>query len=344
MKKVLAFGEILLRLSPPQYQTLTQATSLDCQFGGSELNVLATLAQLGHQVSLVSAIPDNDLGVMAENFLFTHQIDQEFLVKKGERLGLYYYQKGFSLRTSRVTYDRKHSAFYDSGAEDYDIEAILNQAKWLHVSGITVALNSRVFELSYQLMLAARERGIPVSFDLNYRESLWASFENAREALSQLMPLADVCIGLEPLSLLAASGADLKDEIGFSRPYHDKEKLLLVLRKMADTYGLKTIAFTEREIGATNEYFLKAFVYDGQQHVLYETDQEAIQVLDRVGTGDAYTAGIIYGLLEKNDLPEVLEIAMASFKFKHTIEGDINIVSKQDIQQLMSKDSTDIKR
>ncbi len=342
--KVIGLGEILLRLSPPNYQTLTQATSLDCQFGGSELNVLSTIGQLGYPVAIVSAIPDNDLGHMAETFLFTHQIDQDYLAKRGDRLGIYYYQKGFSLRNSRVTYDRKHSAFYESSLEDYDLTAIVADMAWLHISGITVALNQKIYQLSYELMKRAKEKGIPISFDLNYRESLWESFEQARKKLATLLALADICIGLEPVDLLTEDGQDLKDKVGLTRPYQDRDVLSLVLNEMAEQFDLSYIAFTEREIGPTNEYALKAYLYDSSRHVLHETNREVIQVLDRVGTGDAFTAGIIYGLLEKKKAREVLATAMASFKFKHTIEGDINIVSRSDIEQLMSDRTYDIKR
>ena len=344
MTKIVAFGEIMLRLSPPQHQTLTQANKLDCQFGGSELNVLSTLGQLGHQVSLVSAIPDNDVGHMAESFLFSHQIGQEHLVKTGDRLGIYYYQKGFSLRSSRVLYDRKHSSFYDSKISDYNLDAIVEDMEWLHISGITVALNPDIYAISLAIMTKAKEKNIPISFDLNYRESLWDSFQEARNQLSKLVSLADVCIGIEPISLLSDSGTDLKDDLGLARPYNDRESLLKVLAAMTKEYGLKYVAFTEREIGATNEYLLKAYLYDASESQLYETDREAIQVLDRVGTGDAYTAGIIYGLIENVTVIETLELGMACFKFKHTIEGDINIVTKKDIEAFMTKGDLDIKR
>lgn len=344
MSKIKAFGEIMLRLSPPQHQTMSQATTFDCQFGGSELNVLSTLGQLGYPVSMVTAIPDNDVGHMAESFLFAHQIGQEHIIKSGDRLGIYYYQKGFSLRSSRVLYDRKYSAFYESKGADYDLEAICDDMAWLHISGITVALNPEIFKISLDLMTLAKARGIPISFDLNYRESLWESFEQARAELSQLVSLADVCIGIEPVSLTTEAGTDLKDDLALSRPYKDRAALLFVLKEMARTYGLKYVAFTERDIGATNEYILKAYLYDAATETLHETDRESIQVLDRVGTGDAFTAGIIYGLLEGVTSQKVLDIAMASFKFKHTIEGDINIVTKKDIEQLMSKSSQDIKR
>lgn len=344
MTTVVGIGEILLRLSPPSYQILSQTSSLDCQFGGSEVNVLATLAQLGHRVSLVSALPDNDLGNMADNFLFSHHIATDHVIRKGERLGLYYYQKGFSLRPSRVTYDRKYSAFSEISLADYDLEAVLADAGWLHVSGITVALGEEIAELTYTVMEAAKAKGIPISFDLNYRDSLWASFDQARQVLSPYLHLADVCIGLEPISLLQENGQDFKDQKGFARPYQDRPLLLEVLREIAEQYQLSYIGFTEREVGTTSEYGLKAFLYDGCRHELHETPQSRIQVLDRVGTGDAYTAGLIYGLLEEFPISEVLEVAMAIFQFKHTIEGDINLITKQDIEQVMTASSYDIKR
>lgn len=341
MKKVVSLGEILLRLSPPQYQTLTQANQLDCQFGGSELNVLATLAQLGHQVSLISVIPDNDLGRMTEQFLFSKQIGQDYILRKGHRLGLYFYQKGFSLRASRVTYDRKYSAFWESKLADFDFAKVFDGADWFHISGITPALTSDLYDLTYFLMEKAQGLGVKISFDLNFRASLWDSFQDAREKLSPLLKLADVCIGLEPIDLAGQEG-DLKDELGLTRPYKDQELLKQVLKELAECYQLESIAFTQRESTHTNEYQLKAFLYqDGQ---LYKTEKAGIQVLDRVGTGDAFTAGLIHGLLNQSPAQLVLDTAMACFKFKHTIEGDINVVTKHDIEQLLYQESHEIKR
>lgn len=342
MKTVVSLGEILLRLSPPQYQTLTLTTSLECQFGGSELNVLSTLAQLGHNVSLISAIPDNDLGRMTKNFLFSRQINQDYILEKGQRLGIYYYQKGFSLRASRVTYDRKHSAFWESQLSDYDLESVFKGADWFHVSGITPALNDNLYSLTHYLMTKAKAEGLTVSFDLNFRASLWNSFQEARELLSPLAALADVCIGIEPLSLSGDGQGDLKDRLGLTRPYEDQELLKSILDKLAKTYSVKSFAFTQREMGHTNEYLLKGYLY--QDGHLYQTDKSGIQVLDRVGTGDAFTAGIIHGMLKKESPEKSLAIAMASFKFKHTIEGDINVISQADIDQLLDETSHEIKR
>ncbi|MCO8240406.1 sugar kinase [Streptococcus suis] len=342
MKKILVFGEVLLRLSPPHYQTLTQTTSLDCQFGGSELNVLASLAQLGHSVELVTALPKNEVGKMAEHFLFARQIGQKYVIRKEGRLGLYYYQKGFSLRPSQVTYDRDYSAFSLSKEEDYDLEGMFDGVDWFHVSGITVALNPDIYRLAFRLMEMARGQGVKVSFDLNYRESLWSSFEEAREKLSPFVGLADICFGLEPIQLFNESGKDVKDELGLKRPYENKEVLLAVVKGLAETYSLQSLAFTQREMTYNNEYLLKAYLY--QDGILYETEKESIQVLDRVGTGDAFTAGIILGYLQEKMPQEIVDLGMASFQFKHTIEGDINVISQSDIDLLLKKGSREIKR
>ncbi|WP_249630563.1 PfkB family carbohydrate kinase [Streptococcus uberis] len=341
MKKIISLGEILLRLAPPEYQTLIQTNRLECQFGGSELNVLATLAQLGHIVSLISAIPDNDLGRMTEQFLFSNQIGHEALIRSGDRLGLYFYQKGFSIRASRVTYDRKYSSFWTSKLSDYDFENVFDGADWFHVSGITPALTPDLYEITKYLMTEAKSQGLHVSFDLNFRDSLWHSFQEAREYLSVLVKLADTCIGIEPL-VLPGKNKDLKDELGLERPYKDMGLLKKVVDLLAKEYDLKNIAFTQREASHTNEFQLKAYLYqDGQ---FCQTEKNGIQVLDRVGTGDAFTAGLIHGLIEEKPAQEVLDIAMTCFKFKHTIEGDINFITKHDIDTIMHSDSHDIKR
>lgn len=306
------------------------------------MNVLASLAQLGHSVELVTALPKNEVGKMAEHFLFARQIGQKYVIRKEGRLGLYYYQKGFSLRPSQVTYDRDYSAFSLSKEEDYDLEGMFDGVDWFHVSGITVALNPDIYRLAFRLMEMAKGQGVEVSFDLNYRESLWPSFEEAREKLSPFVGLADICFGLEPIQLFNESGKDVKDELGLKRPYENKEVLLAVVKGLAETYSLQSLAFTQREMTYNNEYLLKAYLY--QDGILYETEKESIQVLDRVGTGDAFTAGIILGYLQEKMPQEIVDLGMASFQFKHTIEGDINVISQSDIDLLLKKGSREIKR
>lgn len=342
MKKIVSLGEILLRLSPLQYQTLTQATNLECQFGGSELNVLSMLSQLGHKTSLISAIPENDLGLLAKKFLRSYQINQDSIIEKDERLGVYYYQKGFSVRSSRVIYDRKYSAFWCSCLQDYSLKNVFSDADWFHVSGITPALTDKLYELTYYLMAQAKEEGLTVSFDLNFRDSLWKSFQEARERLSPLAKLADVCIGIEPLALKGDNQEDLKDQVKLTRPYVDQSLLRDILHRLATTYGIRSFAFTQRELGSLNDYQLKGYLY--QEGRLYQTDRVTVQALDRVGTGDAFTAGLIHGMLQKEEPEKNLDIAMESFKFKHTIEGDINVITKEILEELLSKNSYEIKR
>lgn len=241
-----------------------------------------------------------------------------------------------------MTYDRDYSAFSLSKGEDYDLEGMFDGVDWFHVSGITVALNPDIYRLTFRLMEMAKGQGVKVSFDLNYRESLWSSFEEAREKLSPFVKLADICFGLEPIQLFNEFGKDVKDELGLKRPYENKEVLLAVVKGLAETYSLQSLAFTQREMTYNNEYLLKAYLY--QDGILYETEKESIQVLDRVGTGDAFTAGIILGYLQEKTPQEIVDLGMASFQFKHTIEGDINVISQLDIDLLLKKGSREIKR
>lgn len=341
MAKIISLGEVLLRLSPPQYHTLMQANHLKCQFGGSELNVLASLAQLGYHVGLVSALPDNDLGKMASQFILSQQISPAAIIKKEGRLGIYYYEQGFSVRTNKVIYDRNYSSFWESTLSDYDFTSIFKGVDWFHVSGITPALTKDLYEVTRFLMTKAKEGGVKVSIDLNFRESLWSSFQEAREQLSPLLGLLDVCFGLEPI-YLAGESEDLKDELGLSRPYLDIELLEKITQKIVQEYGLDYIAFTQREMEYTNQYMLKSYLY--HNNMLYQTDKTGVEVLDCVGTGDAFAAGLIHALLEKETPQRALEIAMATFKYKHTIQGDINIMTRDDIAYLIEKETNDIKR
>lgn len=341
MKKVLAFGEVLLRLTPPNYQLLNQANSFDCQLGGSELNVLSTLSELGQHTFLISAIPDNDIGRMAERFLFSHRIHQDYILKKEGRLGTYYYQKGFSIRPGRIIYDRNHSVFSQTSLEDYPIVHLFEDVDWFHVSGITVALSPQLYQASLQMMKEAKRHGVRISLDLNYRQHLWHSFEEAREKLSELATLADVCFGIEPLQLPSADG-DLKDKYGLKPPYKDGQLVEEVVAKLAERYELESIAFTQREMEPSNAYHLTSYLY--AQKKLYMTGRERVQVLDRVGTGDAFAAGIIQGFLQELSPEDILNLGMACFEYKHTIEGDCNIIDFSSIETILKKDSFEIKR
>lgn len=339
--KVIGLGEVLWRLTPPDSLLLSQATSLQSQFGGAEFNVLGTLSHLGHETALVTALPANSIGQACQQFIRQQGVGCQYLVQQGERLGFYLYERGFGLRPSRITYDRAQSAFALSHFEDYDWEVIFKGADWLHVSGITVALSDNVYELSLRALQLAKDKGLGISVDLNYRESLWGSFEEARQRLAPIVALADTCFGLEPVTLPDGQGADLKDSLGLSRPYEDRQVLLDVLAAMAEQYRLDSIAFTGRQLSALG-YQLKGYLYrEGQ---LYETLTHETPALDRVGTGDAFAAGLLYGRFEGLSNQEQLDTAMASFVYKHSVEGDINLITPAHLAALRLSGASEITR
>ncbi|MGT2784214.1 sugar kinase [Streptococcus merionis] len=339
--KVIGLGEILWRISTPNHLLFSQANQLESQFGGSELNVLGTLSHLGYETEMVSVLPDNTIGHACRHFISSHHIGDHFLKSGGHRLGLYFYERGFSVRQSQITYDRAGSAFSACDGDSFDWDLIFRDADWFHVSGITVALNPSCRNLTLQAMDKAKEYGVGISFDLNYRESLWTSFEEAREGMAPFVERADICIGIEPLSLPNEDGVDLKDVLKLERPYRDKESLLQALKALSDRYHLEKIAFTQRELD-NNLYRLKGYLFtDGQ---LFETLDRETQAVDRIGTGDAFTAGILYGHLEAEEPQKVLEIAMTSFVYKHTIEGDINLMTANQLKQLLSSSNQEINR
>ncbi|MGT2666971.1 PfkB family carbohydrate kinase [Streptococcus rifensis] len=339
--KIVGLGEVLWRISSPNHLLFSQTNQLESQFGGSELNVLGGLSYLGYETEIISAVPDNTVGQACKHFIASHNIGMRHLLTKGERLGLYFYERGFSVRQSRITYDRSRSSFSEIRFSDFNWDEIFEDADWFHVSGITIALNPICYDLTLKAMDMAKSRGIGISFDLNYRESLWTDFEEARQGMVPFVERADICIGIEPVALPTDSGQDLKDELCLSRPYQNKEILKTAVRELANTYDLKCIAFTQRELD-NNLYKLKGYLYkDGE---LFETPIKESLAVDRIGTGDAFTAGIIFGHLEGYQPEILLKTAMTSFVFKHTIEGDINLMTKSQLEQLLHSSNQEITR
>lgn len=339
--KVIGLGEILWRISPPNHLLFSQTEQLQGQFGGAELNVLSGLANLGYETAMVTTLPDNNIGQACHQFLRRYGVGTEAIRFHGQRLGLYFYERGFGIRPSRITYDRADSAFAQSTFADYDWEKIFQDADWLHVSGITVALNPGLYELTLAAMKKAKALGVGISFDLNYRARLWPSFEAARQGLSPFVDLADICIGLEPVSLPDETGRDKKDVLKLTRPYQDRAVLLQAAEALCQQYTLQALAFTQRELVGMN-YRLKAYLYqDGQ---LYETETVETAAVDRVGTGDAFAAGLIFGHLEGRAGQAMLDTALASFVYKHTIDGDINLLTRSQLDQILTHQAQEISR
>lgn len=339
IRKVVTFGEILLRLKTPNHQKIEQAQSFDVHYGGGEANVAVSLSQLGLQSSFVSKLPENTLGKSAKQFLQQNGVHTEHIVYGGERLGIYFLEKGFSIRPSAVLYDRKNSSFVTAKMEDFDWERIFEGADWFHVSGITVALSEELFLLTKTALKAAKEKGLTTSLDLNYRKALW-SFETARVKMTELIPYVDVCIGIEPLQLLSETGDDIKDQFAQPLSVEDQKKIMTLLH---EKYNLKYIATTFRTPLAVNRNKLKVMLSDGQ--AFYESEEVEVEIVDRVGTGDAFTAGIIYGLIQQKPPSSTVDFALGCFALKHTIEGDTNILETDTIvHYIENKQSFSIKR
>lgn len=331
MKKIVTLGELLLRLTPPKYLRINQTNSFDVAYGGSEANVAASLSYLGISSRFLTALPKNQIGHSAIQFLRRHNIDTDAIVRNDNRMGVYFCEKGYSIRPSKVLYDRKWSAFYESKVEDYDLEKAFNDANWFHFSGITPALNKNLYNLTKKAVEEAKKKGLIVSCDLNFRSSLW-DLHTAREAMSSLMKNVDVCIGIEPLNLLNENGEDIKDVNNILPPY-DFENISPLLKEIKEAYNFKYIALTRRNLIGSNTNILECLLYDGDK--IYRSDKKKVINLDRVGGGDAFAAGLLYGLMQGWGEQKIIEFANASFALKHTIQGDINDVTLEEVMFAM---------
>ncbi|WP_175384432.1 sugar kinase [Bacillus sp. FJAT-27225] len=340
MKKVVTMGEIMLRLSTPGHERFNQAQIFDVHYGGGEANVAIGLSQLGVNSSFVSKLPDNALGTSAAEFLNRYGVETEHMLFGGERIGIYFLEKGYSIRPSKIIYDRSGSAFAESKTSEYDFAKIFEDADWFHISGISPALNEEVFQLTRRALSTAKQLGVTTSCDLNYRSSLW-SFEEARWKMTELMKDVDVCIGVEPLQLLDGEGKDLKDQLLPEQPGPEDYKEIMKI--MHERFGVHYIAMTYRNQLSVNRHCLKALLSDGTE--FYQSSEIDVDIVDRVGTGDAFSTGLIYSLLNQTEPQAAVDFATACFALKHTVEGDANLLSFSEVEQFVKhKNSFSIKR
>ncbi|WP_338471864.1 sugar kinase [Niallia sp. XMNu-256] len=330
MKKVVTLGEIMLRLAAPDYQKIVQAQSFDAIYGGGEANVAISLAKFGLDSSFVTKLPKNAIGTSAEQQLNRFGVKTDHVIHGGDRLGIYFLENGYSIRPSKVYYDRKYSAFAESKVEEYDFDAIFADADWFHISGITPALNDELFLLTKTALSAAKKKGLKTSCDLNYRSSLW-SFEDARKKMSELVSNVDLCIGIEPLQLLDENGDEIKDHLPENPNIDD---YLKVMNEMKRQFGIEYVAMTKRSHLSVNRNRLQAFLFDGQE--IYQSSTVEVDIIDRVGTGDAFSAGMIYSLINNFEPKKAVEFGLGCFALKHTVKGDANLVPISDIENFMN--------
>ena len=279
--KFITIGELLMRLSPPDYEKIRTTSSYVVNFGGAEANVAVSLANLGVDTTVFTVLPDNDIGRSAVRSLKANDVHTSPIIFGGERMGVYFLEEGIGVRSSKVIYDRKHSAFAEYDYTTVDFKALLEGYDWLHLSGITPALSSSCQILIEAAIYAARQLGMTISFDCNYRSMLW-SFDEARDIISRYLPYVDVLIGIEPLHLQDENGHDLKDGMSMQPDYEEQDR---IFQAMADRYHFKAIARHVRYTHSSSENSLKAYLYYNGQ--TYESKLFRFQILDRVGGGDA---------------------------------------------------------
>lgn len=335
MSKIVCFGEIMGRLCPPGYKKVLQTTSFDVTFAGGEANVAVSLANYGLTSSFVTKLPENDLGKLVKRILKSYDVAVDHIVEGGDRLGMYYVEKGASQRASKVIYDRKYSAISMAEPSDFDWDSILEGTTWFHTTGITPALSESCSEITRQALEKCREKGITVSCDLNYRKNLWSS-DKAKEVMSEFMSYVDVCIANEEdadkvLGITAADSDVTAGEL-------NKEAYTEVAMAIEQQYGCKTVAITLRESYSASINGWSALLYTKGKS--YFSNKYDIILVDRVGGGDSFVGGLLYALNERQDPQEQVEFAVAASCLKHTIEGDFNQVTIGEVETLMHGDGS----
>ena len=334
-KKVVTLGEIMLRLSTPDFKRFVQTDSLDVTYGGGEANVSAALCNYGLNGTFVTKVPNNAIGQAAINHLRRYGVDTQFVARGGDRLGIYFLETGASMRASQVIYDRAGASIADVDASEFDFDKIFEGADWFHTTGITPALSDKAAALTEAALKAAKAKGIMTSIDLNYRKKLWTK-EKAREVMTRLCQYVDVCIGNEE---------DADTTLGFKAANTDVTKGELnlegfkdVFQQMKAKFGFKYIASSLRESHSASDNGWSALVYDGNE--FYHTRQYEVRIVDRVGSGDSFASGFIYGLVTGMSLKDSAEFGVAASAIKHTIPGDLNHATLGEVKDLMKGDAS----
>ena len=348
-QKFITFGEIMLRLTPPNYEKIRMATNFEASYGGSEANIALALANLGVDSTFFSVVPNNSLGKSAVRMLRSNDVHCTPVILStpeetpSHRLGTYYLETGYGIRASKVIYDRKHSALTEYDFGKVDLDALLDGFDWLHLSGITPALAPNCRDFTLDCLKTAKAKGLTVSFDGNFRSALW-SWEDARDFCTLCLPYVDILLGIEPYHLWRDendhSKGDYKDNIPMQPSYEQQDDIFQAFIKRYP--NLKCIARHVRYVHSGSENSLKAFMwYEGHT---FESKMFTFNVLDRVGGGDAFASGLIYAMIHNYRPMDMVNFAVASSAIKHTIHGDANITDDvNSIRNLMNM-NYDIRR
>jgi len=334
-KKIVTFGEIMLRLQTPNFQRFIQAQSFDAVYGGGEANVAVSMANYGFDAHFVTKLPKNPIGDACLAELRKNGVETDYIARGGERLGIYFVEKGASQRASNVVYDRAYSSISTAKAEDFDWAKIFDGAAWFHFTGITPALGDDAAALTLEACKKAKENGVQISCDLNFRKKLWSS-EKANEVMSTLMPYVDVVIAneedAEKVFGITATGTNITGGHLSDDGYKD------VCKQLVAKFGFKKVAITLRESISASENNWSALLYDGTE--FYKSKRYEMTVIDRVGGGDSFGGGLINGLLSGYLMQDTIEFAVAASCLKHSIEGDFNLVSVDEVKTLAKGDGS----
>lgn len=329
MKKAVTFGEIMLRLNPEGYLRFVQASSFEATYAGAEASVAVSLCNYGLEASFVSKLPAHEIGQCAVNALRTFGVDTSKVVRGGDRLGIYFCEKGASQRASKVIYDRANSAISKANASDFNWDSIFEGVDWFHFTGITPALGGELPEICLEACRIAKKKGVTISCDLNYRKKLWSN-EQASKVMTTLMPYVDVCI---------ANEEDAKDVFGIEAENTDitagklnHEGYISVAKQISEKFGCKYVAITLRGSITANDNDWAGMLYtDGKA---YFSPTYRIHIVDRVGGGDSFGGGLIYSLMTGKAPQDTINFAVAASCLKHAIDHDFNLVSVAEVESL----------
>lgn len=329
MGKIITFGELMLRLAPENYLRFVQSEKYEATFGGAEANVAVSLANYGMDVAFVSKLPAHEIGQAAVNSLRKYGVDTTYVARGGERVGIYYCEKGASQRPSKVIYDRAYSSIATAQKADFDWDKIFGGASWFHFTGITPALSDGVADICLQACKKAKEKNITVSCDLNFRKKLWSK-EKAGAVMGELCKYVDYCI---------ANEEDAKDVFGIEAENTDivggrlnREGYVSVARKLTERFGFQGVAITLRESRSANDNDWSGMLYTGGK--AYFSKKYSMHIVDRVGGGDSFGGGLIFALKRGYDAQRAIEFAAAASCLKHSVEGDYNMASLTEVEAL----------
>jgi 2-dehydro-3-deoxygluconokinase len=321
-EKLVTFGEVMLRLSTPGFSRFTQANQFNITYAGAEANVAVSAALFGMRSEHVTRFPDNDLGMAAVQALAKHNVETSHILFGDERMGVYFLENGSMQRSSRIIYDRFDSAFANISKGSIDWQEVLKDTTWFHYTGITPAISQGAADVCLEALQVARKNGVKISGDINYRRNLWQYGKTARDIMPALIELTDVMV---------AGSTDIDNCLGISgKSFED------ACANTTKKYpNIKMITTTERTSISSSHNKISALLFDGKK-MLSSKAYDLTHIVDRVGSGDAFMAGLIYGLLKKQDHQQALEFATAACAWKHSVEGDVNLASVEEIENLVT--------